>query len=130
MIGSPIVLSTFEFGCTPPHFLFKKSPAFAYRTAGGYAITDGKYFRLTTTILARPRLRPARCKDLKVALGAAPIGEAASLLRDRNFVKGPGHCPRVIRLLRLGFRFLRALQVVWESETLRLRGPADRILEK
>jgi len=29
--------------------------------------------------LARPRLRPARSKDLKVALGAVPMGEAASL---------------------------------------------------
>jgi hypothetical protein len=53
--------------------------------------------------LARPHLRPARCKDLRVALGAAPIGEAASLLRDRNFVKGPGHRLRVISILRLDF---------------------------
>ena len=36
------------------------------------------------------------------------MGEAASLLRDRNFIKGPGHCPRVISILRLGFRFVRA----------------------
>jgi hypothetical protein len=53
--------------------------------------------------LARPHLRPARCKDLKVALGAAPIGEAASLLRDRNFGKGAGRCLRVISILSLGF---------------------------
>jgi len=53
--------------------------------------------------LARPLLRPARCKDLKIASGAAPIGEAASLLRDLNFVRGPGHCLRVISILRSGF---------------------------
>jgi hypothetical protein len=47
--------------------------------------------------LARPRLRPARCKDLKVAWDQRRSGEAPWLLRDRNFVKGPGHCPRVIQ---------------------------------
>jgi hypothetical protein len=63
-------------------------------------------------------------------LGAAPIGEAASLLRDRNFVKGPGHRLRVISILRLDFDSCLHLQVVWESHTFRFRGPAYRILEK
>jgi hypothetical protein len=43
--------------------------------------------------LARPRLRPARCKDLKVAWDQRRSGEAPWLLRDRNFVKGPGPLP-------------------------------------
>jgi hypothetical protein len=39
----------------------------------GYVIDGGDNFHAD---LARPRLRPARCKDLKVALGAAPIGRS------------------------------------------------------
>src|SRR4029077_19494018 len=36
------------------------------------------------------------------------LGEAASLLRDRNFVKGPGANPtRAMSMLRLGFGFVR-----------------------
>jgi hypothetical protein len=65
-----------------------------------------------------------------VGLGAAPIGEAASLLRDRNFGKGPGHRLRVISILWLGFDLYVHLQLAWESGTFRFRGPAYRILEK
>jgi hypothetical protein len=36
--------------------------------------------------LARPRLRPARCKDLKVALGAAPIGRSGLALAGPKFL--------------------------------------------
>jgi hypothetical protein len=59
-------------------------------------------------------------------LGAAPIGEAASLLRDRNFLKGSGHCAHVISILVWAFDSCAHLQVVWQSETLRLRGPASK----
>ena len=53
------------------------------------------------------------------------MGEAASLLRDRNFIKGPGHCPRVISILRLGFRLVRAFTACHVALELRsLRSPA------
>jgi hypothetical protein len=35
-------------------------------------------------LLARPRLRPARCKDSKTAWEQHRLGEAASLTADRN----------------------------------------------
>jgi 4-hydroxymandelate oxidase len=55
--------------------------------SGGSA-ANGNHRGVQRSKLARPRLRPARSKYLRVALGAAPMGEAASLLRDRHFVKG------------------------------------------
>jgi hypothetical protein len=83
-------------------------------------------------LLARPRLRPARSKDLKVALGAAPMGKAASLLRDRHFVKGLGHCPPMIIILLWPFDSHVHLEVLPGNRYLlvRFQGPAYRILEK
>jgi hypothetical protein len=64
-------------------------------------------------------------------LGAAPISEAASLSRDRNFVKIPGHrgCDQQAYGVWV-FDLCVHLQVVWESGAFSFRGPAYRILEK
>jgi hypothetical protein len=35
------------------------------------------------------------------------LREAASLLRDRNFVKGPGNPPQAVSMLPLGFLLTR-----------------------
>jgi len=40
------------------------------------------------------------------------MGEAASLLRDRHFVKGLGHCPRMIIILLWPFDSHVHLQVL------------------
>jgi hypothetical protein len=43
------------------------------------------------TTLARPRLRPARSREAWSVWEQRRLGEAASLLRDRNSFKGPGN---------------------------------------
>jgi len=59
------------------------------------------------------------------------MGEAASLLRDRHFVKGLGHCPRMIIILLWPFDSHVHLQVLPGNRVPpRFPGPAYRILEK
>jgi hypothetical protein len=44
-----------------------------------------EFWEIAKIHLARPRLRPARGKDLKVALGAAPIGPSGLALAGPKF---------------------------------------------
>ena len=63
--------------------------------------------------LARPRLRPARSKGSKAAWEQYRLGEAASLMRDRNLlgvkVQAIPRAPRLVLDLCVH------LQLLWES---------------
>jgi hypothetical protein len=57
------------------------------------AVSDFADIQGKAICLARPRLRPSRCEASMSRWGQRRLRQAASLLRDRNFVKGPGQSP-------------------------------------
>src|ERR1700756_5648701 len=82
-------------------------------------------------VLARPRLRPARCRGSKAGEEQHGLGEAASLPRDRNWlrVKRPGNSSRSGQ--RSVFELCVQVQLGWTAGNfIGFFGPAYRILEK